>query len=175
MKTTILITYATRSGSTKEIAEFIGETLSANGEQVEITPIQTAADLLEYKAIILGSAIQSGKLLPETTEFVERNKAELSLKPFAVFLVCMTLAMKNISKYRSFISGWLEPIRVVVKPFSEGLFSGMLDINKIHKFSDRLKFRLSVLFGVWKEGDNRNWNEIQLWAKNLKSEIESHE
>jgi len=33
--------------------------------------------------------------------------------------------------------------------------------------SDRLKFRLSVLFGAWKEGDHRDWKAIQLWAENL--------
>ena len=34
-------------------------------------------------------------------------------------------------------------------------------------FSDRLKFRLSVAFGVWKEGDHRDWNAIRAWAQSL--------
>jgi hypothetical protein len=33
--------------------------------------------------------------------------------------------------------------------------------------SDRLKFRLSVLFGVWSEGDHRNWDAIHAWAASL--------
>lgn len=174
MKAAILIIYATRTESTKEIAEFIGETLTNLGEKVEIKSIQSAIEFDRYKAIVLGSAIQSGKLLPETTEFVEKNKTEILQKPFALFLVCMTLAMKNSRKYHSFVSGWLEPIRLIVNPVSEGLFSGVLNISKIPKFSDRLKFRLSVLFGVWKEGDHRNWDEIQLWAKKLKTEIDKN-
>ena len=52
-------------------------------------------------------------------------------------------------------------------PVSEGLFGGMLDISKIPSGSDRLKFRLSVLFGAWKEGDHRDWNAIRLWADSL--------
>jgi hypothetical protein len=27
---------------------------------------------------------------------------------------------------------------------------------------------LSVMFGVWKEGDHRNWNAINQWAIQLK-------
>jgi hypothetical protein len=41
---------------------------------------------------------------------------------------------------------------------SEGLFAGALDIRKIPSFGDRLKFRISVLLGVWSEGDHRDWN-----------------
>jgi hypothetical protein len=43
-----------------------------------------------------------------------------------------------------------------------------LDISKIPSFSDRLKFRLSVLFGAWKEGDHRDWDAIGEWARELK-------
>jgi hypothetical protein len=54
---------------------------------------------------------------------------------------------------------------------SEGLFAGVLDIRKIPSFSDRLKFRLSVVSGVWSEGDHRDWNAIRDWAKSLKGTI----
>ena len=58
-------------------------------------------------------------------------------------------------------------MRALVKPVSEGLFAGSLEIAKIPSFSDRLKFRLSVLFGAWKEGDHRDWNAIRAWAESL--------
>ncbi len=49
-----------------------------------------------------------------------------------------------------------------------GATAGVADaIGKIPSFSDRLKFRLSVLFGVWKEGDHRDWNAIRTWAESL--------
>jgi hypothetical protein len=54
-----------------------------------------------------------------------------------------------------------------VKPASEGLFAGALDISKIPSFGDRLKFRLSVLFGAWKEGDHRDWVAIRTWAESI--------
>jgi hypothetical protein len=30
-----------------------------------------------------------------------------------------------------------------------------------------LKFRMSVMFGIWKEGDHRDWNAIRTWAESL--------
>ncbi|HEX9028743.1 MAG TPA: hypothetical protein VF823_06180, partial [Anaerolineales bacterium] len=58
-----------------------------------------------------------------------------------------------------------------VRPVSEGLFAGALDIRKIPSLGDRVKFRLSVLMGVWSEGDHRDWNAIHAWAKSLNSQL----
>ena len=125
-------------------------------------------DLSAYRAVVAGSAINSGAWLPEAMDFMRAHQAELKRKPFAAFLVCMTLTMKNGEQYRSHVATWLDPVRALVKPVSEGLFAGGLDISKIPSFGDRLKFRLSVLFGVWKEGDHRNWDAIRKWALDLK-------
>ena len=124
---------------------------------------------LFIKLYIAGSAIQAAKWLPEATDFIQTYKQDLKQKQFAAFLVCMTLAMPKGESYRDHVSSWLEPIRHLVTPISEGLFTGTLDIKKIPSIGDRLKFRISVLFGVWKKGDHRDWNAIQNWTKNLKS------
>ena len=79
---------------------------------------------------------------------VWKIRAELNQKPFAMFTLCMTLAMRDGEKYRSQVSEWLRPIRSLVQPVSEGLFAGVLDIQIIPSLRDRLKFRLSVLFRV---------------------------
>jgi hypothetical protein len=80
----------------------------------------------------------------------------------------MTLAMPRADNYREHVATWLEPVRALVKPFSEGLFAGALDIRKIPSFGDRVKFRLSVAFGAWAEGDHRDWKAIRAWAAELK-------
>ena len=121
-----------------------------------------------YDAVVAGSAIRNKTWLPEAMQFIRAHQNELKAKPFATFLVCMTLAMPNGENYRSHISTWLDPVRTLVKPASVGLFAGGLDISKIESFGDRLKFRVSVMFGVWKEGDHRNWNAIKEWAVQLK-------
>jgi menaquinone-dependent protoporphyrinogen oxidase len=128
-------------------------------------------DLSLYQAVVAGSAIQNKQWLPEAVQFIRANRAELSSKPFAAFLVCMTLAMRNGESYRPFVAEFLAPVRALVKPVSEGLFAGALGIGKVPALRDRLMFRLSVLFGVWAEGDYRDWNAIQNWAKNLAPQL----
>jgi menaquinone-dependent protoporphyrinogen IX oxidase len=100
-------------------------------------------------------------------QFMQAHQVALAQKPFAAFLVCMTLAIGN-GKYREHVADFLQPVRALVKPVSEGFFAGALDISKVPSFADRLKFRLSVLFGVWSEGDHRDWKAIRAWAEELK-------
>jgi len=164
----ILVTYASRAGATAGVAEAIGKTLSENGVQVDVRPMQDVKDLSPYRAVVAGSAIQGGQWLPEAMQFMQANRASLSQKPFAAFLVCMTLAMPGAEKYREHVRTWLEPVRAMARPVSEGLFAGALDIRKVPSLGDKLKFRLSVLFGVWSEGDHRDWGAIHAWAEGLR-------
>jgi menaquinone-dependent protoporphyrinogen oxidase len=163
----ILVTYASRTGSTVGVAETIGKTLGKNGAQVDVLPMQEVKDITLYEAVVAGSAIQNQQWLPEAMQFMQTNRATLKQKPFAMFSVCMTLAMRNGEDYRPQVSAWLAPVRALVPPVSEGLFAGVLDISKIPAFGDRLKFRISVASGVWSEGDHRDWNAITAWANEL--------
>jgi len=168
MSNTILVTYASRLGATAGVAEAIGKTLTDNGAQVEVRRMEEVTDLTPYSAVVAGSAIRDKQWLPEAMQFMRTHQAALRQRPVAVFLVCMTLAMKDGEKYRPHVATWLDPVRALVKPVSEGLFAGVLDIGQLSSFSDRLKFRVSVLFGVWKEGDHRDWNAIREWAARLR-------
>ncbi len=165
MPNTILVTYASRTGSTIGVAEAIGKTLAEHGAQVEVRPMTDVKDLSSYCAVVAGSAIQKKQWLPEAMQFVRTHQKELSQKPFAAFLVCMTLALKN-EQWRkdAKVEDWLAPVRDLVTPVSEGLFAGALDLSKVPSFSDRMKFRISVLTGVWSEGDHRDWDAIRAWA-----------
>jgi len=168
MSNTILVAYASQTGSTAGVAEAIGKTLSESGAAVEVRPMKDVQDLAPYQAVVAGSAIHGGQWLPEAMQFVQTHQAALARKPFAAFLVCMTLAMPGAGKYREHVATWLEPVRALVRPVSEGLFAGALDISKVPSFGDRLKFRLSVIFGVWSEGDHRDWNAVRTWAESLR-------
>jgi menaquinone-dependent protoporphyrinogen oxidase len=166
MSDKILVTYASRAGSTAGVAEAVGQTLAQAGAQVDVCRMQDVTDLAPYRAVVAGSAIQGGRWLPEAMRFVQAHQAALARKPFAAFLVCMTLTISN-GKYRDQVADWLGPVRALVQPVSEGLFAGALDISTVPSFWDRLKFRLSVFFGVWSEGDHRDWDAIRAWAEEL--------
>ncbi len=167
MSNKILVTYASRLGSTAGVAEAIGKTLAESGAPVDVLPMQDVQDLAQYRAVVAGSAIREGKWLPEAMQFVQTHRAALAQKPFAAFLVCMTLAMTR-GDNRQFVSTWLEPVRALVRPVSEGLFAGALDTRKIASFGDWLKFRVSVAMGVWSEGDHRDWNAIRTWTDSIR-------
>jgi menaquinone-dependent protoporphyrinogen oxidase len=168
MTNKILVTYATCTGSTTGVAEAIGKTLAEGGTPVDVRPMQEVRDLASYQAVVAGSAIQDKRWLPEAMQFIRAHQVELSRKPFAAFLVCMTLAMRNGESYRPFVAEFMAPVRALVRPVSEGLFAGALDLRKVRNQRDRFMFRLSVLFGVWSEGDHRDWNAIRDWAESLR-------
>lgn len=171
MSQNILVTYATCTGSTQGVAEAIGKTLAENGAAVDVKPMNAVTDLTPYSAVVAGSAIQASAWLPEAVDFIRTNQITLSQKPFATFLVCMTLAMPNGEKYRPFVADFVKPIRSMVRPVNEAQFAGVLDLKKIPSLGDRIKFGISVLLGVWKKGDHRDWNAIQTWAASLNSSL----
>jgi menaquinone-dependent protoporphyrinogen oxidase len=164
----ILVTYASRAGSTAEIAEAIGKTLSEAGRQVDVIPMSAVKDLSSYGAVVAGSAIRGSKWLPEAAEFIKTHRSMLAQKQFAMFTVCITMAMKNAQNYRSGVMGWVAPVRAMVKPLSEGLFAGRLDFSKLPVNWDTLMLRLSVAIGIFPRGDHRDWEAIRSWAENLK-------
>lgn len=170
MSTKILVTYASRSGSTVGVAQTIARTLVEQGIPVEVLPMKEVHDLTPYGAVVAGSAIQSHLWLPEAMEFIRTHQAQLQQKPFAAFLVCMALAMNTTpsqQQKQAEIGTWLAPVRALVTPISEGLFAGELNISRLPSFSERLQCRLSVLLGEWKEGDYRDWDAIRAWAQAL--------
>jgi menaquinone-dependent protoporphyrinogen oxidase len=167
MNDKILVTYASRSGTTAEVAEAICKTLSQGGAHVDMLPMQAVNDLSSYRAVVAGSAIRGAKWLPEAVQFIRAHQETLRHKPFAMFTVCLTLAMANAEQYRSAVAGWVAPVGALVKLLSEGLFAGRLDFNKLPMNWDTLKLRLSVALGIFPRGDHRDWNAIRAWAESL--------
>jgi len=167
MPKNILITYATYTGSAETVAEIVSSDLTAKGFKTTLIPMSEIHDLNGYDAVIAGSAIHGGRWLPEAFDFLDQHKEALTAKPFAAYLVCMTMAMKNSEKYLQFVSDFMIPVRKIVKPISEGLFAGKLEIKKLPSLSDKLKFRISVAAGVWKEGDHINRTEISRWSESI--------
>lgn len=168
MTNRILVTYASRTGSTAEVAEAIGKTLAEDDFQVDILPMEQVRDLSPYDAVVAGSAIRSSKWLPEAVQFILTHRRALEQRRFAMFTVCITMAMKNGQTYRSAVLNCVAPVRNLVRPLSEEVFAGRLDFARMPLNKDTLLFRLSTAFGLFPRGDHRDWNAIRSWAQSLR-------
>jgi menaquinone-dependent protoporphyrinogen oxidase len=133
--------------------------------------MQAIQDLTSYQAVIAGSAIRNARWLPEAVQFIRTHQSALRHKPFAMFTVCITLAMANSEQYRAAVAGWTAPVRAIVNPLSEGLFAGMLDFNKLPRNWETFKLRTTVALGVFPRGDHRDWDAVRAWAESLKPRI----
>ncbi len=159
MNKRILVTYSSKAGSTAGVAAKIGEVLSKQNLAVDVLPVSKAGDLSAYSAIISGSAIRMGRVMPETLKFIEKNQQVLQQKPFGVFVVCLTMR-EDTEANRATVSAYLDPVRALVKPASEGLFAGALVASKVG-----LLDRLIMSAMKAPEGDYRNWAQISAWAQ----------
>ena len=117
-------------------------------------------------AVVAVSAIQNTHWLPELIQFILTDQAELVQKPFSLFGV-LDASHAEWRDLRSIRNQIHKAGMFAGKTHSEGQFAGALDIPKVPSFTDRLKFRLSILPRVWSEGDHRDWNAIRLWTESL--------
>lgn len=169
----ILVTYASRGGSTGGVAEAIGTTLTEDGVQVDVRRMGEVKDLAPYSAVVAGSAIRSGKWLPEAMEFIRAHRDTLKRKPFAAFLVCITLAMPKAAEYQQFVSGFMADVRALVRPVSEGTFAGALDYGKVPLVPEGVQLRILSAASQTPPGDYRDWNAIHAWAAQLPRVLEA--
>ncbi|MHA2254126.1 MAG: flavodoxin domain-containing protein [Candidatus Kariarchaeaceae archaeon] len=171
----VLVAYETGSGSTEEVADFIGNILSQDGNIVEIKNIRDEIDLTSYDSIIIGSANRYDNWMSNARKFVKNNQKILSKMPVAFFFTCLVLSTKTDKTIRQAkgYSDKLFDIAPQVKPISVGGFAGVLDYSKISLLPRlilklyifvilRLKERVRV-----REGDYRDWDAINSWVKSI--------
>jgi len=160
--TTVLVTYATKAGSTIGVAEQIARALRSDGFTVTLHKIEKDLDPTPYDAVVIGSAIRVGSWLPPAVNFVEQHASVLANRPVAFFSVCMTLH-EDTPEHRDEVYGYTAPVRQMLTPQAEGFFAGSMDYGLL-SFPVRM---LIKRIGV-PEGDYRDWNTIDMWARALK-------
>jgi len=159
--TTVLITYATKAGSTFGVAEKIADTLRSEGLSVTLRQINDVIDPSQFDAVIIGSAIRGGKWLPAASNFVEKHVSRLVDRPVVYFTVCLTLH-EDTPANREEVYAYTDPVRQVLTPQAEGLFAGVMDYKVLS-----LPIRLLVRSMKAPEGDYRDWDSIEAWAQRL--------
>ncbi|ABU58572.1 flavodoxin domain-containing protein [Roseiflexus castenholzii] len=161
MSRRILVTYATRAGSTAEIAAAIARTLGDRGFAVDGKPIKARPEITGYDAIIIGSAIRMGCWLPEAVDFVKANQATLNSVPVALFTVHM-LNTGDDETSRANRAAYLDAVRPLIHPAAEAYFAGAMNFARL-SFLDRL---IARMVGAVEE-DRRDWAAIAAWAERV--------
>lgn len=168
----VLVAYDTIHGSTAEIAEYIGNTLCAQGLQADVRLAAHVDDVGGYDAVIIGSAIYQFTWLEGAKAFLETFENELSAIPTACFIVGASMSEDTPANRDSVKQAFIDPVLAEypeIKPVSVGLFGGAVDFtaNEYNLF-ERIVLRiLGLILGYKNSADWRDWDTINAWTTDL--------
>ena len=163
MSTSVLVGYATRYGSTQEVAEAVAATLREYGLAVDIQPMREVRTLAGYSAVVLGAPLFMFRWHKDALDFLSRHRKALTERPVAVFALGPThdpydeeewqdsraQLDKELEKYP-----WFRPLTLEI-------FGGKYDPTK-------LGFPINMFAGKEPASDLRDWTAIRAWAAGLK-------
>jgi menaquinone-dependent protoporphyrinogen oxidase len=161
MSNGILVTYATKAGSTAEIAAKIGEHLSARGFAVDVINVKSKPDPKDYQAVILGSCIRMGAWLPEMMDFIKANQFALNTTQAALFTVHMLNAGEDETS-KTARTAYMDKVRALMPGTEEVYFLGAMDFSKLSMLD---RFISKMVKSV--ESDQRDWDKIKSWSESV--------
>ena len=165
--TTVLVTYASKHGSTAEIAQSIGETLRQNGFSVDVFPVEQVGIVREYDAVILGSAVYLGRWLKEAVTFLRTSSRSLQDIPLYIFSSGPIGEGDPIEMMDGFtVPKEVKALTASMKLREVKVFHGKIDLRKL-TLAELMLFK-SV--GA-QTGDFRKWDAIKLWAQHVSDEL----
>ncbi len=171
MSTLVLVAYATRYGSTQQVAEAVAATLREGGLAVDLSPMRQVRSLEGYRAVVLGAPLYIGAWHKDALNFLSRHQEALTRRPVAIFALgplhddekeregSRAQLDKELAKFP-----WLTPVALEV-------FGGKYDPVKLG-FSDKLIASLpaSPLHNA-PASDVRDWTAICAWAGSLPAKL----
>ncbi|OPZ71132.1 MAG: protoporphyrinogen oxidase [bacterium ADurb.Bin478] len=173
----ILIAYASGFGSTKEIAEKIGQILQEPPAlQVTLQTMEAATDVSPFDAIVLGSSIRADQPLVSIIDFLAQNRTTLREKKIAVFLVCLTANCQcGREKVRQEYLAPMYERYPDLSIISSESFGGKIDFDRLNPVMQMLMKRVLEKAGIRAQGsvDTRDWNFISGWAHQLKEKLQT--
>jgi menaquinone-dependent protoporphyrinogen oxidase len=160
MARSVLVAYATKRGSTREVAEAVAATLGEQGLRVELQPAGEVKDVSCYDGVVLGGALYMGRWHGDARRFLMRHREALALLPVAVFgMGPLTLAEKDVAGSRRQLERALAKAPEV-EPVSVAIFGAVVDPAK-------LRFPFSRMPAT----DARNWDAIHAWSDKVATEL----
>ncbi|MHB0935201.1 MAG: flavodoxin domain-containing protein [Armatimonadota bacterium] len=166
MAASVLVAYATKYGSTGEVAKAVAETLRARGITVDVRRAKEVRSLEGYQAVVVGAPLYIGNFLGEARKFLERHRAALERLPVAVFSLGPLSAGKEMEEARPQLTAALEKMPWL-KPVAVELFVGSYDPASLRfPYTLLATMKASPLYGMGKR-DERDWDAIRAWAETL--------
>lgn len=160
----ILVAYATRGGTTREIAQQIADALRVKGATVDIHAVGDVADAADYDAIVLGSAIYFRRMMPSAPRFIQQNASILESCPVAVFSVGAQMRKptpKNHALVESWVRNGLKPYPKI-QPIALEHFAGAVAFKRLN-----LLWRVLLIITFEERGDWRNLDAVSDWANRI--------
>ena len=162
---TVLVAYASKRGSTAEIAETVAATLRREGLGVCLMRAEDVQDLERYDAVVLGSAVYMKRWRGDARDFLKKHRKALRQMPLWAF------SSGPVGDPANDNPEWTEPPQIVEKVEDLGgrdhvVFGGCLPAQP-QGFMER-----AMVEGTPKEHrDRRDWAEIREWARQIAAEL----
>ena len=158
----VLVAAASRQGATTEIAHRIAEVLADSGFDTTIAPPEDVRSLVEYDAVILGSAVRIGHWLQSARHFAQDHAADLATRPVWLF------SSGPIGDPPMPEGDPLDVVDVRAQIGARGhrVFAGKLDRTYLG-----LAERAITAAVHSPEGDFRPWAEIDAWAGDIAEDL----
>ena len=176
----VLVAYASKYGSTKGIADFIGEKLRQQGMQVDVQEVGSVQNPGDYDAFVIGSAVYMFHWLKEAKQFISRNSSLLVNHPVWIFssgpVGTQSKDDKGLDVLEVSAPKELDEIRDLVKPRDHRVFFGTFDSTRLTGmmgFTLKMARRSQSAREAMPDGDFRDWKEIEAWVSSIARELET--
>jgi menaquinone-dependent protoporphyrinogen oxidase len=161
----LLIAYASKCGSTAEIAKSMGKVLLEKGFEVDILPVNQVKTMDGYVGIRAGSAVRVGAGLPEAIDFVKNNQTTMQKIPTAIFTV-HGLNWENTSASEALRKNYTNAVKQLISPADEAFFTGKIDYSTMTFLEKMLCKAVKAV-----EEDRRDWGLINGWAAEIPGKL----
>ena len=156
----VLVTDASKHGSTDEIAKAIGSDLATAGMDVSVVPVQDVHTIDEYDAVVLGSAIHMGQWMRTAKEFAARETAALASRPVWLFSSGPVTDRSKPDDPADRRQG--DQIAASLGAREHRVFRGKLDKSGL-SIAERALVRIAKA----PSEDQRDWKAIHIWAAEI--------
>jgi menaquinone-dependent protoporphyrinogen oxidase len=152
----MLIAYASKHGSTHEVADLVADVLRGHGLDVEVLAASAVGDLDAYGAVVIGGALYTGHWHRDARRLLDRRRSELAALPVFVYAMGpMDLEEKSVAGARKQLDHALRSAPEV-HPIDVAIFGGV-----VHP--DELRFPLNRM----PETDALDRTAVRAWANDM--------